>query len=82
MTFAELLTFLCIGAASGWIAAKIVRGSSLELPGNIVVGVIGAILGGWLFDLLRITTGGGLLGSIITATAGAAVFLWIAKMVK
>lgn len=49
--------------------------------GNILVGIVGAVLGGFLFTLVGITAGG-LIGSIITATVGAIVLLYIVSIVK
>ena len=57
------------------------KGGGLGLVGNLIVGVIGAFLGGILFDIWGITAGG-LIGSIITATAGAVVLLFIVGLVK
>ena len=78
----ELLYFLLVGAAAGWLGGQIMKGSGFGLLGNIVVGIIGGVIGGWVFDFLNISAGGGLTGSIITAAAGAIILLWIAKMVK
>ena len=55
MTLTGLIIFLVIGAVAGWIAGQIMRGGGFGLVGNIVVGVIGALIGGWLFGLLGIT---------------------------
>ena len=49
----SLLIFLLVGALAGWLAGLIVKGYGLGLIGNIVVGVIGAFIGGWLFDHFR-----------------------------
>ncbi len=49
---------------------------------NIVVGVIGALIGGWVFDLLGIGVGNGLIGSLITALVGAILLLWIISLLK
>lgn len=78
----ELLYFLLVGAAAGWLGGQIMKGSGFGLIGNIVVGIIGGIIGGWLFGFLGISAGGGLVGSIITAAAGAIVLLWLARMFK
>ena len=50
--------------------------------GEIVVGVIGALLGGFLFRTLGVSAGGGLLGSLIVATIGAIVLLFALRLVK
>jgi uncharacterized membrane protein YeaQ/YmgE (transglycosylase-associated protein family) len=76
------LIFLAIGGISGWLAGRILRGGGLGLTGDIVLGVIGSMLGGYLFGRLGISAGGGLLGSIVTATAGAMVLLFAIRLIK
>lgn len=77
-----LLIFLAIGAVAGWLAGTLMKGGGFGLLGNIVVGVVGAIIGGYVFDLLGISLGAGLVGSIITATAGAALLLFVVGLIK
>jgi uncharacterized membrane protein YeaQ/YmgE (transglycosylase-associated protein family) len=50
--------------------------------GDIIVGVIGALLGGFLFSAFGLSTGGGLLGSLIVATIGAVVLLFGLRLIK
>lgn len=76
-----LLWFLVIGLAAGWLAGQIMKGGGFGLVGNLVVGVVGAILGGWLFGALGITTYG-LVGSLISAVVGAIVLLFIVGLIK
>ncbi len=78
----ELIWFLLIGAAAGWLVGNITKGKSFGLFGNIAIGVLGAVVGGWLFRLFGIYTSGGILGQLITAVAGALVLLWVARLVK
>lgn len=68
----EFLYFLLIGLAAGWLAGQIMKGGSSGLLYDLVLGVVGAILGGWLFGVLGLTAGG-LIGSLVTATVGAIV---------
>lgn len=72
----DLLYFLLIGLAAGWLAGKIMKGRSFGLLGNLAVGVLGAFLGGFLFHLVGLLTVG-LLGSLVSATVGAIVLLFI-----
>jgi uncharacterized membrane protein YeaQ/YmgE (transglycosylase-associated protein family) len=72
MDFVGLLIFLIIGAVTGWLAGIFMKGRGAGLPGNIILGIAGAVVGGLLFSLL------GLIGSIVTAIAGAAVLLLLA----
>jgi uncharacterized membrane protein YeaQ/YmgE (transglycosylase-associated protein family) len=50
--------------------------------GDIVVGVLGAVLGGFLFRFLGVSAGGGLLGSIVVATVGAVVLIFVLRLIK
>lgn len=77
----DLIYFLLIGLAAGWLAGKIMKGAGFGILGNLVVGVIGAILGGFLFRLVGLATVG-LLGSLISATVGAVVLLFILQKIK
>ena len=81
MDITSLLIFLAIGAVAGWLAGVLMKGGGFGLLGNIVVGIIGAVVGGVVFGLLGISAGG-LIGSVITATAGAALLLFIIGLVK
>ena len=76
-----LIIFLAIGAIAGWLAGLLMKGGGFGLLGNIVVGILGAVVGGFVFGALGISAGG-LVGSIITATAGAALLLFIVGLIK
>ena len=80
-TIFELIYFLLIGLAAGWLAGKIMKGHSFGILGNLVVGVVGAVLGGFLFRLLGLLIIG-LLGNLISATVGAIVLLFILQKIK
>jgi uncharacterized membrane protein YeaQ/YmgE (transglycosylase-associated protein family) len=82
MTLESLLIFLLIGAIAGWLAGVIVKGFGFGLIGNIVVGVIGSFVGGWLFGQFHLIHGGGFLGAIIGATVGAVVLLLIVRLIR
>jgi uncharacterized membrane protein YeaQ/YmgE (transglycosylase-associated protein family) len=82
MNLTALLVILIIGAIAGWLAGAIMKGGGFGLGGNIVVGIVGAFVGNWLFALLGVTLAGGVLGSIITATIGACVLLFVIRLIK
>lgn len=77
----ELLIFLAIGAVAGWLAGTLMKGGGFGLLKNIIIGILGSIIGGFVFGLLGISWGG-LVGSIVTATVGAALLLLILGKVK
>ncbi|MBL4763017.1 MAG: GlsB/YeaQ/YmgE family stress response membrane protein [Gammaproteobacteria bacterium] len=78
----DLIVFLVIGAVAGWLAGTLMKGGGFGLLVNIIVGIIGAYLGSFVFGLLGISLGGEWIGPIITATAGAALLLFIISLVK
>jgi uncharacterized membrane protein YeaQ/YmgE (transglycosylase-associated protein family) len=77
----NIIWFILIGIAAGWLAGQIMKGGGFGVLGDLVVGVIGALLGGFLFGLLGISAGG-LLGSLITATVGAVVLIALLRLIK
>jgi uncharacterized membrane protein YeaQ/YmgE (transglycosylase-associated protein family) len=77
----SLIGFLLIGLAAGWLAGQILKGRGFGLAGNLVVGIIGAMLGGVLFGVLGLSYHGAL-GSLVTATVGAIVLLWVVGYLK
>jgi uncharacterized membrane protein YeaQ/YmgE (transglycosylase-associated protein family) len=74
--------FVLIGLAAGWLAGQLMKGGGFGVIGDITVGVIGALLGGFLFRGLGVSAEGGLLGSLIIATIGAIVLLFLLRLIK
>ena len=72
-----LIWTLIIGAVSGWLADVIRRGFGFGLLGNIVIGILGAFVGQWLFRELDVSIGSGMLNQIITSVIGALVVLFV-----
>jgi uncharacterized membrane protein YeaQ/YmgE (transglycosylase-associated protein family) len=79
-----LIIALVIGGIAGWLAGLLVQGTGFGLMGDIVVGILGALIAAWLFPVLGIalTLGGGVLGLIIMAFIGAVILLAIVKVFK
>ena len=77
----DILWFIIIGIAAGWLAGQIVKGGGFGLVGDLVVGVIGALIGGFLLGHVGVFPAG-ILGSIITATIGAIVLLFAIRLIK
>ena len=83
MDFEQLAIMLVLGAAAGWLAGMLIKGGGLGLVGNIVVGILGAVVGGWLFQKLGIHIGGeAWVSTLVTATAGAALLLVALGFIK
>jgi uncharacterized membrane protein YeaQ/YmgE (transglycosylase-associated protein family) len=77
-----LLTLLVVGAIAGWLAGKIVRGYGFGLIGNIVVGIIGAFIGAWLFRQLNVRIGSDTISLIISSTIGAVILLFLIGLIR
>ena len=73
------LWYIIIGIAAGFLAGKIMRGGGFGVIINLILGIVGSVLGGWVFGLLGIAASG-IIGSLITATVGAILMLWIASL--
>ncbi|MDZ4678543.1 MAG: GlsB/YeaQ/YmgE family stress response membrane protein [Oligoflexia bacterium] len=73
----NLLLFVLVGLIAGWVASATVRGHAFGTGGNIIVGIVGAFIGGILFDVFSMQEYG-LWGAIAMAVVGAGVFLIIA----
>jgi uncharacterized membrane protein YeaQ/YmgE (transglycosylase-associated protein family) len=70
----DIVWFLLIGLAAGWLASQIMKGGGSSLLTDLIMGVIGSILGGFLFGVLGLAASG-LVGSLMTATVGAIVLI-------
>jgi uncharacterized membrane protein YeaQ/YmgE (transglycosylase-associated protein family) len=75
------LWFTLIGLAAGFLAGLVVKGGGFGILGNLIVGVLGALLGGFLFNLLGLSASGRI-GNLICAFLGAVVLLYLLKFVK
>ena len=77
----DFIIFILLGALAGWLAGKIMKGSGFGFLWNVLLGIGGAVVGGWMFSFLGINANG-TVGGIITATVGAIVVLYVAKFFK
>jgi uncharacterized membrane protein YeaQ/YmgE (transglycosylase-associated protein family) len=77
----ELVWFAAVGLVAGWLAGVLMKGVGFGLVGDLVVGVLGGLLGGFLFGALGISAGG-FFGSVIVATVGAVLLVFLLRLVK
>lgn len=77
-----MIWFLLIGLIAGWIAGLIMQGEGFGCLGNMIVGVLGAMVGGYVFHLFNVPAGTGFWGSLGTALLGAIVFLFLVRVIK
>lgn len=77
----DFVWFALIGLCAGWLAGQLMKGSGFGLVGDLIIGVIGAILGAVIFRAMGLAANG-LLGQLIVATVGALVLLALLHVVK
>lgn len=73
-----MIWWILVGLIAGWLAARVMKTSGGLLL-DMLIGMAGAILGGWLFNTFPL---GHLLGSILTAFVGSVLLLWLVRLVK
>ena len=79
----DLLTWIIVGLVAGVLASLVMGGSGYGLIGDIIIGICGAFVGGWIFALLGAGTPfGGLAGVIFVAFIGAVVLLFIIRLIR
>ena len=76
------LYIILVGLVAGWAAGKIMKGSGYGVLTDIGLGMVGAIVGGWIMRLLGFNTSGGLIVSILVAILGAVVVIYIVRALK
>ncbi len=79
-----LIIWLVLGAVAGWLAGIIMKTGTGSVVTNIIVGIVGAFLGGWLANMLGFAsaTGGFSIASVITAVIGACVLLFVLGLIQ
>jgi len=82
LTSVGWIGYIIIGAIAGWIAGKLVKGGGAGILMNIVIGVVGALIGGFLLSFFLNTAAGGWWFTLFTAVLGSVVLLWILSKVR
>jgi uncharacterized membrane protein YeaQ/YmgE (transglycosylase-associated protein family) len=77
----SLLVLLIVGVVAGWLAGQLTRGNGFGLVNNLIIGVLGAVIGNFLFSLLGIYAFG-IPAMIISASIGAVVLLFFLGQLK
>jgi uncharacterized membrane protein YeaQ/YmgE (transglycosylase-associated protein family) len=77
----SLLVIVAVGLVAGWLAGQVMRGSGFGLIGNLVIGLLGALIGDWLLPRLNIHLGAGIVALVINAVIGAIVLLFILRLI-
>jgi uncharacterized membrane protein YeaQ/YmgE (transglycosylase-associated protein family) len=83
MTITSIIILLAVGLVAGWLAGLIFKGTGFGPVWNIVIGVCGSFLGGFLFNILHISLPfHQIINAIIVALIGALLLLFIINMIR
>ena len=77
----NLIWWIVVGLIAGWAAGKIMKGGGYGAVMDIILGIMGAVVGGWLMGILGIQAGG-LVGTIVVAIIGAVFLIWLSRLIK
>jgi uncharacterized membrane protein YeaQ/YmgE (transglycosylase-associated protein family) len=82
MISVDLLIWLLIGGVAGWLAGVLTKGRGFGCIGNMIIGVIGSVIGGWLFSVTSLAPPGeGMVGSFVTALIGAVALIIVLRLI-
>jgi uncharacterized membrane protein YeaQ/YmgE (transglycosylase-associated protein family) len=77
-----ILWVVLVGLIAGWATGKIMKGSGYGPLTDIVLGIVGSILGGWILRLIGFYTTGGLIPSILVAIFGAVLLVALVRAIR
>jgi uncharacterized membrane protein YeaQ/YmgE (transglycosylase-associated protein family) len=79
----DLLTWCIVGLVAGVLASLVMGGTGFGIIGDIIIGIVGAFVGGWIFRSLGVTSPmGGLAGVIFVAFVGAMVLIFLLRLIR
>lgn len=79
----DLLTWLIVGLIAGVLASLVMGGTGYGIIGDIIIGIVGAFIGGWLFRSMGVAIPlGGLAGTILVAFIGAVILIFILRLIR
>ena len=79
MTLEQVVVWIIIGGIAGLIAEFFIKGTHVGLVGTVIVGILGALLGGWLFGVFGLHIGTGIVNEIVAAVVGAIILLLLLR---
>ncbi|MCA1732695.1 MAG: GlsB/YeaQ/YmgE family stress response membrane protein [Acidobacteria bacterium] len=78
-----ILTWIIVGLVAGVLASLVMGGTGYGIIGDIIIGIVGAFFGGWIFSQLGVSTPfAGLAGTIFVAFIGAIVLLFLLRLLR
>lgn len=76
-----IIWWIIVGLLAGWAAGKIMKGGGYGVIADILLGIVGAFVGGWIVGQLGFAAGG-FIWTIIVAILGAVILIWLTRLIK
>jgi len=73
--------WIVVGLIAGWAAGRFMKGGGYGMFADIILGILGGVVGGWIISLLGFGAGG-MIWSILVAILGAVILIWITRLIK
>ena len=80
--YMPIIVFRVVGLVAGWLAGLIMKGRGFGLIGNLIVGIVGAVIGSYVMPYIPVSLGEPFLDGILGATIGAILLLFVIGLVK
>lgn len=77
----DFIYYIIVGGLAGWLAGLVWRGTGFGLLGNILIGIVGGMIGGWAAAELGLF-GGGFIYQVLVAAGGALILLLLFKLIR
>ncbi len=81
MTLEMFVMWVLVGLLAGWLAGFVMKGGGYGLIGDIVLGLVGSLLGSWIFRALGVSAGAGLFAAVVVAFIGAVILIGAQRMI-
>jgi uncharacterized membrane protein YeaQ/YmgE (transglycosylase-associated protein family) len=77
-----MIWWICVGLVAGWATGKILKGSGYGALADIVIGILGALVGGFVMRTLGFAGSGGFLYTVCVAVLGAVILVWLEHLIS
>ena len=76
----HLLWWILVGLIAGWITGKLMKGGGYGFVVDVILGIVGAVVGGFIAQAIGISPSGGLIYTILIAIGGAVIVVFLVRL--
>ena len=76
-----IIWWIIVGLIAGWAAGRIMKGGGYGVIADVLLGIVGGGVGGWVVGLFGIAAGG-FIWSIVVAILGAVILIWVTRLIR